>query len=445
MDGLSVAASIAGVMGLADIVFRQVFKYAKAVKNAKKDIEGLASELGALSGILHHLSIVTEVMEEQQDKPDDPGAFRMQHVESCYHILSTMKLDLEGAQSRLHGANKLDSIQQRLVWPLTSSKTKHYMAEIGRHKQTMTLALSADSMAVLLKLISSHEDTNKRVGEIQTDVRRTLDISVRIVLDARRRQVLDFFMRYDVHRLQQSFETSVKLRQPFTGLWLIHGDAFKNWLSTAHSNLWLSGIPGAGKTVLAGAMIEEARNLSNLSCGVAYFFCDSTRGNTASLIELLGALVWQLAHQNYDAYGVLDNYFGELHPEHLPPRVATTETLVEKLSEMADMFDRVLIIVDGIDEYGDMAGDVIQCLKDVSDNSEACSMALISRDEPQIREHLEENFTHVAVAAQKGDVELFARADIDRRIRAKKLRFGPNSHALKEEIIQALIDGSEGM
>lgn len=44
---------------------------------------------------------------------------------------------------------------------------------------------------------------------------------------------------------------AIKLRQPGTGVWFTEGAQFKQWLELANSKLWLYGIPGAGKTVLA--------------------------------------------------------------------------------------------------------------------------------------------------------------------------------------------------
>jgi hypothetical protein len=48
-DPLSVAASIAGLIGLVDLVFRTVYKYLRGVKDSREDIETLARELNSLS------------------------------------------------------------------------------------------------------------------------------------------------------------------------------------------------------------------------------------------------------------------------------------------------------------------------------------------------------------------------------------------------------------
>lgn len=54
-DPLSVAASIAGIISLADSVSRLTFRYVKAVKNAERDVQNLLGEVKSLADILRTL------------------------------------------------------------------------------------------------------------------------------------------------------------------------------------------------------------------------------------------------------------------------------------------------------------------------------------------------------------------------------------------------------
>jgi len=71
------------------------------------------------------------------------------------------------------------------------------------------------------------------------------------------------------------------------------------------------------------------------------------------------------------------------------------------------------------------------------------SLALLSRDERNIRDKLEDGFTHIPIAAHTEDVRLYVGAEIETRMRSKKLRI--RSQSLKEEIINTLVDGAQGM
>jgi hypothetical protein len=63
MDPLSVVGSIAGIISLADVVFRKLFHYVQDIKNAEKEARDLKNEVAALSGVLHNLQLVARDLE----------------------------------------------------------------------------------------------------------------------------------------------------------------------------------------------------------------------------------------------------------------------------------------------------------------------------------------------------------------------------------------------
>ena len=445
MEGVAAAASIGALVDMAVRAYKIIFKYTSAVKNARKDVEQLIAEVLALSGVLHSLKIFASALEAEDT--GEERAFRAQHVDSCYHTLSQIRSDLEKAQADFESSNKLKGLQRRLRWPFGEDETLKMLERIGNHKQTMSLAMTADSMGALIrKLNRHHEDGDRRMAEVQSDVRRTLEITMRVDINTARRQVLGFFTRAESDPQRDSFETSVSRRFHLTGVWLTEGEQFQRWLNVPRSRLWLAGIPGAGKTVLAGAMIEEALTLSSPTCAVAFFFCDSSKGVTATLTEMLGTLATQLARQSDDAFAILDQYYTEVNPQQGHARVATAKRLAEVLSEMVDVFDRTYIIVDGLDEYGDEATDFIEALNGIWESTEACSLALLSRDEYLIQEILEDDYEYVKAEARKDDIERYVTAKIEEWVSQKGRRTKRKiSDSIRETIIQTLVDKADGM
>lgn len=61
-EGLSIAASIAGLISIADITFRRGYRYIRAAKDADKSIKALIDEVNNLSGMLHSLRNVAETL-----------------------------------------------------------------------------------------------------------------------------------------------------------------------------------------------------------------------------------------------------------------------------------------------------------------------------------------------------------------------------------------------
>ena len=93
-----------------------------------------------------------------------------------------------------------------------------------------------------------------------------------------------FFDEQSMRRIDQwlnpvnhdsNHEAAIKLRQQSTGNWFLEGDAFKKWLNTTNSFLWLHAIPGAGKTVLMSSAVEFLKeHVRSPDVGLAYFYCD---------------------------------------------------------------------------------------------------------------------------------------------------------------------------
>ncbi|KAK1705982.1 hypothetical protein BDP67DRAFT_374491, partial [Colletotrichum lupini] len=434
-DPLSIAASIAGLLSLADIVFLRLSKYIKSVKNADKEISDLCKEVNLVGGTVNMLSRLATSLEAEDESPIQ--GFRMHHVDGCAAILSEIVNKTKKYENKSGGRLK------KLFWPYTSSKTKEMLADLSRHKENMNLALSATSLEALLRCLAKEEERERTATAILADVKKTKEIAVRIQEDTWRRRILDFFLRYNP---QSNYEMSVKLRHPRTGMWLERHSSFQQWLRTQGSRLWLSGIPGAGKTVLAGSIIGHALARSSDTVAVGFFFCDYKNETTQSPVNILGGLAYQLAIQSEKAYPMLEEYYLELHPDKGLPRSPNTEDLGRTILRMFQVFEHTYIVVDGLDECGDHAEEVVEALCDIAENSDELSMALLSRDEDDIQRHLrdsEKKFVNIEIAAHTDDITEFLTSEIERRIRSRKLVFEDLS--LKAEILESLVTGAHGM
>lgn len=427
-DPLSISASIAGVITFADIAFTRIMGYVRSVRDADKDIERLAKEINLLGGALYSLSRLAHSL---KDEPVD-RAFRIDHIEACSNILSEICSKMKKAEEK--------TLKRRLTWPFSSRRLKEMLAELSGHKRNIDLALSADSMNSLLRCLSNGEETLNNTTEILAEVKMTREITSRIHKDSERRRVLDSFLACNP---QQSYEMSLNLRHPRTGLWLTRLPAFKTWLSNPDSKLWFSGIPGAGKTVLAGVIIQESLARNTEDVATAFFFCDYMDEKTQSPVNIIGALVYQLAIQKEEAYAILEKYYYELHPSRGLEKAPTVEGIAAILVEIVKQFQHVFLVLDGLDECGKFTDDVLDVLLDVTKDADNISMALLSRDESNIQDHLEDEFVSEEIAAHTEDIVEYVTAEIEKRILNKRLRV--DNPELKEEILQGLVEGAKGM
>lgn len=431
-DPLSIAASIAGVISLADMVFMRTRKYLSLAKNADQDVKDLAQEVLLLSGGLHSLSKLAQALDADGLKDQPINNLRMHHIAACHVALDEILKKLK----------KLDDngLKRKLVWPFVSGRTKELLADISRHKENVNLALTADSMGTLLRILSKTEEVHGNTEKLLEEAKRTREIVNRIEQNSGRKKVLEYFLMYNP---QQNYEMSLSLRHPRTGLWLTRRPELQTWLEHPDSALWLSGIPGAGKTVLAGTIIEQALERSSEEVATAFFFCDYKDATTQTTENVLSAIASQLAIQKEEAYDYLEDYYRQLHPQRALPRRPDVPGLQRILKDMVKLFDHVYLIVDGLDECGDNTDNVVDGLLDVVESSDNISTAFLSRNEYNIRDRLEGDFTGIEIAAHTEDITEYVTSEIEKRISDKRLRIDDLN--LKGEILERLIDGAKGM
>jgi Cdc6-like AAA superfamily ATPase len=433
-DPLSIAASIAGILSLADTVVTRLIKYAKSVKGAGDEAKAWANEVNDFGGTIDRLARLTRALEAQGEAFDH--TMRMHHIEGCHRVLSNIDDLLKKAERGLENPNQLTALQRKLKWPLSSGpRIKELMSTLSEHKTRIIMALSADSMNGILECLALSTS-------ILDEVRDTRRITARIEENLETERVLSFFLKPEVNP-QERYETSLRLRHPRTGLWLLRHPDFLTWIDAPGSKLWLTGIPGAGKTVLAGSVVEEALARRSENVAVAFFFCDYKDEKTHLPVNILGALAYQLAIQSDEAYAVLSQYYDELHPPRQMAQNPTIGGLQNTLSEMLAQYDRTYLIVDGLDECGEHVDDVVEAITSWVEDEDGLNIALLSRDQTNIRGYLKDGYSILETAAQTEDVEQYVRAQIEERIRTRRLRL--HDPLLKDEIVQGLTEGAKGM
>lgn len=447
-DPLSIAASIAGLISLADLAFTRLMDYGKSVKHAGTESQQLTKEVITLTVLLNSLKSLADTL----DNETFASKYGNTYLEACERTLNDI-IDL----LREHQASTASTLR----WSFKARRIKELHEELSRHKDTIIMALSANSLEAiqglssqgrdyakeLIALSTSSLDATQRLSlqeeshakEIIAAVRDTSKITSQIQLDKQRREIQTYYLRSNP---QSNFDTSRQLRHQGTGRWLAQLPEFQKWLSVPGSILWLKGIPGAGKTVLAGVVIEEALKKTTEASSSAFFFCDYKNEHTHSPDTILRALVYQLAIQKKEAYARLEQHY-ETHHSTGMHKTPTVQSLGDLLRDMAGLYTHVFLTVDGIDECGTQADEVLEALIAISEVTENISMALLSRDEDNIRRQLDGLCVPIEIAAHKDDISDYVRAQLGDKIRKGKLLL--NNPNLEEEILETLVNGAKGM
>jgi hypothetical protein len=201
--------------------------------------------------------------------------------------------------------------------------------------------------------------------------------------------------------------------------------------------------PGSGKTVLCGLVIETVLEQSDDLTAVCFAFCDYKNPDSCLPENILAALAVQLGLQGEEAFDLLEEYFDMLHPDDKLPTQPRLDDLVELVGCISEIYEKVFIVVDGIDECGDQVARMTRSLRAVVEGSETISSALFSRKEEEIREQLSEEFEHIEVSANVKDLKDYTLAEVSRRKVLKSIeRTNPD---LYKDILHALVHGAQGM
>lgn len=437
-DPLSIAASIAGIVSLSAEVFQRVSKFIREAKDAQKSLRELADQIRNLSGILQNLYLLALSLENEET----PTIFKAYHIHTCSQILFEMEDVTKKALQDFH-KEKSRAMLRSLKWPFSIDATRSLAARLANSCDTLRLALSADTLRKLLECLASQDELKSGIGLLSQKLDRVSTIQTRIELNKKRKETISFFLQVNPQNL---FQASLRLRQPLTGLWLTESDpTFQNWRRLPHSAIWLSGIPGAGKTVLCAVAIDDILQLTHDddSTAVAFFFCDYKTSESQKLPNILSSIAVQLAQQKDAAFTHLETYFADLHPQNGLQRQPEVNELQELLSDICSEYEKVFVFIDGIDECGNAVEEITAGMRVFADNCLSLSIAIFSRKEPAIEEELADTFGHVEIAARKEDIDLYVRAEMTTNKTFKRL--GVEKPELAALIKDRLINGARGM
>lgn len=198
-DPLSIAGSLAGLAQLTTSTFIAVFKYAKDVKNAKNNVAELAKEIRNLHGIIQNLYLLSTSLEQTDSpRPILQGSVIM----LCTATLTCIEKKFDNASSAIH-AGGLKGGMQSLIWPLSKRETEDLLEELERHKSTVNTALAADTVDMLMKSLGLQNQLRFEISSVQNGIEKLDKVQAQFVLDKRRTDVDQFFLRVNpMHGLQ---------------------------------------------------------------------------------------------------------------------------------------------------------------------------------------------------------------------------------------------------
>jgi DNA replication protein DnaC len=143
-------------------------------------------------------------------------------------------------------------------------------------------------------------------------------------------------------------QPNMKQWSPQSGDWFLQGQAFDNWIRKPGS-LWLTGMPGFGKSIMCSAAIAltAQRRLTSKPALIAYHFHTFSDPGTRTVSAMLRNLVYQLARESDDILNALTTLFNRCDSgSRNPSDIELAALLRTVLSYHTDIY----IFLDALDE-----------------------------------------------------------------------------------------------
>jgi Cdc6-like AAA superfamily ATPase len=228
-------------------------------------------------------------------------------------------------------------------------------------------------------------------------------------------------------------------REAGTSQWFLDCPGFSAWILKPRQTLFCPGIPGAGKTILISAVVDElySRFGRNNTNGIAYIYCDFKNLEEQKPEKLLACLLRQLLHGQQ----AMPHSLRMLYHQHIG--MGTRPSLDEisgAIQSVSAKLLRLFIVIDALDECQNSDGSRTAFLDEIFNLQAKSTLNILatSRFIPEITKIFESE-PSLEIRASKNDVTKYLRGHMT-RLPSFVLR----SPELQDEIVLGITETADG-
>ena len=200
------------------------------------------------------------------------------------------------------------------------------IASIERQKSILAIAITNDNIQLTTALLGNVDQIRHGLDKIRIDTD-----------DEKQTRALTRLSTIDFRANHQDVSSRRAIE---TGQWLLKSTESEELLaSDSNAVLWLYGIPGVGKTIMSGLIIDHLCSLfkDDGSTSVAWVYLNHR--DPQSIVSILGSLLKQLA--------VTSDTLPVPLMEDRPP---TLQSILAGLKAVMPSYNRILVVIDALDE-----------------------------------------------------------------------------------------------
>ena len=225
-----------------------------------------------------------------------------------------------------------------------------------------------------------------------------------------------------------------------TGQWLFDTPEFISWRHGDSKAMWCTGIPGAGKTILASIVIDRLEQdfIFNTEGGLAYVYCSYQNPEHTSL-NLFVSILQQLAQRQ----PTLPQRIKDLYTRHAAEgtKPALEEILVEIHAISRDL-SKVFVVIDALDECAQDKGTGTSFLEAMPRIRDQIHLLITSRTTINLFHHLP-TAVCINIDAKDTDITKYLKSRIIGERRLQRIIAGDSD--LEQTIVKTILRNAKGM
>ncbi|KAI4213641.1 MAG: hypothetical protein LQ351_003865 [Letrouitia transgressa] len=341
--------SIVGLAVNVQQVLNYIYQYGQGVREARREINQLCSELLALKAALEHVRLNMDggLARSSGAEKDAQKILASSNI-ACPEfndMVTATELILKSLQDRLKvKGGRAKAALQRLTWPILREDLKQDIEKLDRLKSFFILTTTSDNAILCRELYL-------KVCSIDQRLEKQDVVQARVKASNIQQAVKTWIAPHDPHAFHQK---SLENFQEGTGTWFLDG-IFQEWISSRSRPLiWLRAKPGSGKTTLLAATIQRAQELCRQSAGkkcLAYSFCSFTDQESQVHRNVLGSLLVQLCDAAPRLWQPLvDHYVTRKGSSPHEPKRMEVHEILKYLLQLSKQLPQTFIILDALNE-----------------------------------------------------------------------------------------------
>ncbi|KAI4123157.1 MAG: hypothetical protein LQ347_006261 [Umbilicaria vellea] len=405
-------SAVAAVVRLADVALHTVsalIEYTNNTQNASADRKLLAKETYILSKMLERLRTRLQSPGFDDKWLEERKDLVRQFARAYDELAASLNFDV--LTGHLKQESRLKTIRTLSKWSFTKNEVYSLLERVTRLQQYANILLLEEQHSLI----------------------ETIDQRQQEATDKKQRQaILSWLSPLQMTQTHLIISGGV---EDGSGRWFLTSQKFLAWQSGEQKLLWCSGIPGAGKTVMASIVVDHLRRQraqkqlsENVGIAVMYLRYNDPE---QTLENLLASLLKQLAQEQDTVPSLLQGLF-EQHRDH--NMALSLEDITNVLTSLTETYAEVFFVVDTLDECSDEIR--WELLEKLQQCQPKIHLMITSRFLDSIGQELED-FERLEIKADKADLELF----IDRRIQKNKnlRRIVEKSPRMRTDIKDAVV------